>query len=181
MEKLLTNAGFRILDIHDSTDESLDYIEATTAAMDESVSSPVTIQILFGDDFPQMIRNQAIGLRQRRIRTVSYICEALDFQTGKNRSRYPSSHPTSLGLEERKPTPTVTWNQIQRDHRDAIIELALDKPGFSLRELAVSCTDRQACFISESTIYCLPGELQRHLHRFTTVSTTSVIMTHWIS
>jgi ubiquinone/menaquinone biosynthesis C-methylase UbiE len=76
MEKLLTNAGFRILDVHDSTDESLAWIEARTAAMDASVSSPVTIQILFGDEFPEMIRNQTLGLRERRIRTVSYICGA---------------------------------------------------------------------------------------------------------
>ena len=32
------------------------------------------------------------------------------------------------GLEDRKPTPTLVWNQILLQHRDAIIELALDKP-----------------------------------------------------
>ena len=31
------------------------------------------------------------------------------------------------GLEDRKPTPTIAWNQIPQDHRDAIIDLALDK------------------------------------------------------
>ena len=59
------------------------------------------------------------------------------------------------GLEDRKPTPTVAWNQILQDHRDAIIELALDKPEFSPRELAVRYTDRQAFFVSESTVYRL--------------------------
>ena len=29
------------------------------------------------------------------------------------------------GLDDRKPTPTLAWNQIPQDHRDAIIELAL--------------------------------------------------------
>jgi putative transposase len=59
------------------------------------------------------------------------------------------------GLEDRKPTPTVAWNQIPLDHRDAIIELALDKPEFSPRELAVRYTDQQAYFVSESTVYRL--------------------------
>lgn len=48
------------------------------------------------------------------------------------------------GLEDRKPTPTLTWNQISDGHRDAIIDLALDKPALSPREIAESYTDDQA-------------------------------------
>ena len=59
------------------------------------------------------------------------------------------------GLTDRKPTPTVAWNQVPQDHRDAIIELALDKPELSPRELAVRYTDQQAYFVSESTVYRL--------------------------
>ena len=59
------------------------------------------------------------------------------------------------GLEDRKPTPTVVWNQIPLDHRAAIIELALDKPALSPRELAARYTDQQAYFVSESTVYRL--------------------------
>ena len=59
------------------------------------------------------------------------------------------------GLEDRKPTTTVAWNQIPLQHRDAIIELALDKPELSPRELAVRYTDQQAYFVSESTVYRL--------------------------
>jgi transposase InsO family protein len=59
------------------------------------------------------------------------------------------------GLEDRKPTPTVAWNQIPRQHRAAIIELALDKPELSPRELAARYTDQQAYFVSESTVYRL--------------------------
>ncbi|MCP4995964.1 MAG: IS3 family transposase, partial [Gammaproteobacteria bacterium] len=59
------------------------------------------------------------------------------------------------GLEDRKPTPTVAWNQIPPDHRGAIIELALDKPELSPRELAVRYTDQQEYFVSESTVYRL--------------------------
>ena len=59
------------------------------------------------------------------------------------------------GLEDRKPTPTVAWNQVPQDHRNAIIELALEKPELSPRELAVRYTDQQAYFVSESTVYRL--------------------------
>jgi transposase InsO family protein len=59
------------------------------------------------------------------------------------------------GLEDRKPTSTVVWNQIPQDHRAAIIELALDKPALSPRELAARYTDQQAYFVSESTVYRL--------------------------
>jgi ubiquinone/menaquinone biosynthesis C-methylase UbiE len=76
MVKLLSDAGFRILGVHDSTDESLGWLEARTTGKAKSGPSPVTTQVLFGDDFPEMIGNQTRGLRERRIRTVSYICEA---------------------------------------------------------------------------------------------------------
>jgi transposase-like protein len=51
------------------------------------------------------------------------------------------------GLEDRKPSPTLTWNQIPDGHRDAIIDLALDKPALSPREIAVSYTDDRAYFV----------------------------------
>jgi ubiquinone/menaquinone biosynthesis C-methylase UbiE len=76
MKKLLSEAGFKLLDVHDSTEDSLDWLEARTAGAIQSGPSPVTIQVLFGEDFPEMVRNQTQGLKERRIRTVSYICEA---------------------------------------------------------------------------------------------------------
>jgi ubiquinone/menaquinone biosynthesis C-methylase UbiE len=76
MKKLLSDAGFRILNVHDSTDESLGWLEARTSSLAQSGTSPITTQVLFGDIFPEMIGNQTRGLRERRIRTVSYICEA---------------------------------------------------------------------------------------------------------
>ena len=59
------------------------------------------------------------------------------------------------GLEDRKPTPTLAWNQIPDEHRQSIIDLALDKPALSPREIAVSYTDEQSYFVSESTVYRL--------------------------
>ena len=45
-------------------------------------------------------------------------------------------------LEDKKPFPGVVWNKIPRDHRDAIIELALDEPELSPRELATRYIDK---------------------------------------
>ncbi len=67
--------------------------------------------------------------------------------------RYPE-HGVD-GLENRKLKPTLAWNQIPQDRRDAIIDLSLDKPGLSPREIAVTYTDDEAYFVSESTVYRL--------------------------
>ncbi len=76
MKSRLAGAGLTILDVHDSTDESQSWFEAMRARMAESGPPPVTFQTILGGDFPEMARNQVRNLTERRIRTVSYICEA---------------------------------------------------------------------------------------------------------
>ena len=76
MKVLLSDAGFKILDVHDSTDESQSWFKAMTTRMAQSGPPPVTFQVLLGGDFPEMVRNQVRNLTERRIRTVSYFCEA---------------------------------------------------------------------------------------------------------
>jgi ubiquinone/menaquinone biosynthesis C-methylase UbiE len=76
MKVLLSDAGFKILDVHDSTDESQSWFEVRAKRMAQSGAPPVTSQVLFGGDFPEMTRNQVRNLTERRIRTVSYICQA---------------------------------------------------------------------------------------------------------
>ena len=58
-------------------------------------------------------------------------------------------------LEDHKPSPGVAWNKVPMTHRAALIDLALEKPDLSPRELAVSYTDDRQCFVSESTVYRL--------------------------
>ena len=58
-------------------------------------------------------------------------------------------------LEDRKPCPPSPWNKLPGDQQDALVELALEKSDLSPRELAVTYTDEQACFVSESTVYRL--------------------------
>ena len=48
------------------------------------------------------------------------------------------------GLEDRNCGPGRVWNRIPDDIRGQIVELALDEPELSPRELAVTFTDRKA-------------------------------------
>ncbi len=75
MQALLTAAGFRILKAEDSTEESHRWFEAL-AARGGAARPAVTFSTFLGADFPIMARNQVANLRDRRIRTVAYLCEA---------------------------------------------------------------------------------------------------------
>jgi ubiquinone/menaquinone biosynthesis C-methylase UbiE len=74
MLSLLSNAGFRIAKVEDSTEESQRWFEEMAARMANSAPA-VTFQAFLGNDFATMARNQVINLRERRIRTVSFVCE----------------------------------------------------------------------------------------------------------
>jgi putative transposase len=55
-------------------------------------------------------------------------------------------------LEDRSPRPGRVWNRIPQDVRDRIVELALEMPELSPRELAVTFTDTQSYFVSEASV-----------------------------
>jgi ubiquinone/menaquinone biosynthesis C-methylase UbiE len=75
MQSLLTGAGFKIVDAQDSTEESQRWFEAMAARMAQAAVPAVTFQAFLGNDFPEMARNQVTNLRDRRIRTVTYVCQ----------------------------------------------------------------------------------------------------------
>ena len=75
MSRLLSEAGFSILEVLDSTEESQRWFEALAARMANS-AHPVTFRLFLGDAFSEMAMNQVRNLEDRRIRTVSYICQA---------------------------------------------------------------------------------------------------------
>ena len=58
-------------------------------------------------------------------------------------------------LEDRSPRPLRVWNRIPDDVRQRIVDLALDEPELSPRELAVRFTDTQRYFVSEASVYRL--------------------------
>ena len=59
------------------------------------------------------------------------------------------------GLEDRTSGPGRVWNRIPDDVRQQIVELALDEPELSPRELAVTFTDTKGYFVSEASVYRL--------------------------
>lgn len=74
MPTLLSEAGFRVMRVDDSTEESQRWFEEMAARMARSTPA-VSFQAFLGNDFAAMARNQVINLRDRRIRTVGYVCE----------------------------------------------------------------------------------------------------------
>ena len=47
------------------------------------------------------------------------------------------------------------WNRIPEDVREQIVELALDEPELSPREVATRFTDVKKYFVSENSVYRL--------------------------
>ena len=58
-------------------------------------------------------------------------------------------------LEDRSPRPRRVWNRIPDAIRDKLVQLALEQPELSPRELAVRFTDTEKYFVSEASVYRL--------------------------
>jgi transposase-like protein len=58
-------------------------------------------------------------------------------------------------LEDHRPRPRRVWNRLPDDVRERIVQLALDEPDRSPREIAVAFTDRERSFVSEVSVYRL--------------------------
>ncbi len=58
-------------------------------------------------------------------------------------------------MSDRSPRPDRVWNRIPDAVRENVIQLALDEPVLSPRELAVRFTDSQSYFVSEASVYRL--------------------------
>ena len=56
------------------------------------------------------------------------------------------------------PRPRRIWNKIPEEIGTAIVNLALEEPDLSPRELAVNFTDTKGSFVSEATVYRLLKE-----------------------
>jgi putative transposase len=58
-------------------------------------------------------------------------------------------------LADRAPRAERVWNRIPQAVRDSVIQLALDEPALSPRELAARFTETRSYFISEASVYRL--------------------------
>lgn len=59
------------------------------------------------------------------------------------------------GLEDRRGGSGRVWNRLPKAVRDQVLEMALDQPELSPRELAVTFTDEKRYFVSEASVYRL--------------------------
>ena len=66
---------------------------------------------------------------------------------------YQTGGPEALG--DRSPRPGRVWNRIPEEIRGRIIDLALEQPELSPRELAVRFTDERKYFVSKASVYRL--------------------------
>lgn len=57
------------------------------------------------------------------------------------------------GLIDRRPNPGQFWNHIPQAVREQVVQLALEHPDQSSRQIAWLFTDEQGYFISESSVY----------------------------
>jgi len=67
--------------------------------------------------------------------------------------RYSTGGPEALN--DRPPRPGRVWNRIPDGVRESVIQLALDEPALSPRELAVRFSDTRSYFVSEASVYRL--------------------------
>jgi len=58
-------------------------------------------------------------------------------------------------LEDLRGGSTRVWNRIPEDVREQVLELALDEPDLSPREVATKFTDEKRYFVSEASVYRL--------------------------
>ena len=59
------------------------------------------------------------------------------------------------GLEDRRAGPRRSWNRIPDKVRGQVLDMALERPELSPRELAVTFTDECSYFVSEASVYRL--------------------------
>ncbi len=64
-------------------------------------------------------------------------------------------------LEDRSPKPFCVWDRIPEPVREKIKDLALEESDLSPRELAVRFSDAEKYFVSEASVYPLPGRTLR--------------------
>lgn len=76
MRELLDGAGFEILAVEDSTEASQNWFEKRLATMRAAGPPALSFALFLGEDFGEMVRNQVRNLQERRIRTVSFYCQA---------------------------------------------------------------------------------------------------------
>lgn len=77
LRSLLTEAGFRITSWKDTTEEGRTWFSRLAERTQGGAPAPVGMQLLFGDSFPEMARNQVKNLAEERIVLIECLAERL--------------------------------------------------------------------------------------------------------
>ena len=104
--------------------------------------------------YSQSEKMEIIKLVERSDLSVKNTLQELDV----NRSTFYNWYNKYLesgydGLSDKSSTPRRFWNKIPEFVREQVVEIALQEPDKSPRELAFLITDKHAYFISESSVY----------------------------
>ncbi len=64
-------------------------------------------------------------------------------------------------MQDQNPKPKHVWNRIPDAVRRKVMKLALKETELSARDLAAAFTDQEIYFVSEASVYPLPGRVLR--------------------
>lgn len=104
--------------------------------------------------FTQAEKMEIIKIVQESELGVNHTLKELDIHKSTFYQWYGRYHDAGYdGLAPKKRAVNSQWNQIPDHHRQQVVEVALDLPELSPRELAYHITDNLGFFISESSVY----------------------------
>ena len=106
--------------------------------------------------YPASEKAEIIRLIEHSALPVNRTLEKLGIPRATFYRWYDRYHAFGMaGLADRSSGPGRIWNRIPDDVRRQIVDLALEKPDLSPRELAVTFTDERGYFVSEASVYRL--------------------------
>ena len=119
--------------------------------------------------YPASEKLEIIRLVEQSHLPVRRTLEKLGIQPARFYRLYDRLQTGGLeALEDKASRPTRVWNRIPDAIREQIVQLALDEPELSPRELATRFTDTANYFVSEASVYRLLKAhdlIQSGLHR----------------
>tara|TARA_B100002003_G_scaffold115258_1_gene106537 strand:+ start:455 stop:1501 length:1047 start_codon:yes stop_codon:yes gene_type:complete len=104
--------------------------------------------------YSQAEKMETIRIVEGSALSVNRTLKELDINRSTFYNWYHKYHEYGYeGLADKRPNPNRFWNKIPENVREQVVDIALEVPEKSPRELAWFITDTQKYFISESSVY----------------------------
>ena len=104
--------------------------------------------------YSQAEKMETIRIVEGSALSVNRTLKELDINRSTFYNWYHKYHEYGYeGLADKRPNPNRFWNKIPENVREQVVDIALEIPEKSPRELAWFITDTQKYFISESSVY----------------------------